>query len=82
MLKHAYTVRIIIETGGLLCQTSHSNIESRRQQWLDDHGVKEPTRIVSKDKAQLPVQIMDDIISRQSGLARGSNNQGSIRSAA
>jgi hypothetical protein len=69
------------KTRQILWQTSHSNIESRRRQWLGNQGVKGPTRIVCKDNAQLPIEIVEDIRIRHDGLTRGNDRSATIRSA-
>jgi len=61
IVEHAYTVRIIIECGGLLWQISNNLIDSRRKQWIENAIIPQKTRILSKDKAEMPLQQQMDI---------------------
>ena len=64
ILSHAYTVRIIIESGGLLWQISHNLIQSRIQKWSENYTSPTQTRMVIKERAGVPLLMREDMADR------------------
>jgi hypothetical protein len=65
ILSHAYTIRIIIESGGLLWQISHNLIQSRIQKWSENYGLPSPSGMIIKERAGIPLAVREDRLERE-----------------
>jgi hypothetical protein len=65
MLMHSYTVRIIIESGGLLWQISHNLMESRIRRWSERINGHQTTDIISKERAEPSLMVQEDRLERE-----------------
>ena len=64
ILSHAYTMRIIIESGGLLWQLSHNLIQSRLDRWCENYNQPAATRMIVKERAEMPLLMREDRMNR------------------
>ena len=68
IVEHAYTIRVIIECGGLLWQISNNLMESRKRQWIENLTTTHANRMFTKDKGEIPLHIKVDKETRQNLL--------------
>jgi hypothetical protein len=65
MLMHSYTVRIIIESGGLLWQISHKLMESRIRRWSERIRGPHEAEPILKDNAEPSLLLHEDRVKRE-----------------
>jgi hypothetical protein len=64
ILRHPYTIRVIITSDKLVWQMSHNGIESRRQQWAETRKVEGERKLLSKTGEIAPA-VREDMIHRE-----------------
>jgi hypothetical protein len=75
ILSHAYTMRVIIESGGLLWQISHNLIQSRTQRWCENYSQPLPTRMIVKERAEMPLLMREDRMDRDTLRRQWTNDK-------
>jgi hypothetical protein len=70
ILRHPYTIRVIITSDKLIWQVSHNSITSRTRQWAEAEVIYEERQVVCKSSGEMAPEIRADILHREELMGR------------